>query len=246
MKTGMVRSFLRTLLVQASWNHDRMLGVGAGHALEPLLRDLPGGQDGNRYREALGRGSRFFNAHPYTASFAVGALARAEHEGVSGEHVDRLRRALIGPLGSLGDKLVWAGALPAAAGMGLVVAAIATPLAGAATFLVLHNLVHVALRAWGLSAGWRYGTNIARALAAPMLRRGLRIAGPVAATAVGLALPPVAVWLIGDLAMNARLGVGLMALAGIVVARWIAPAYGGLRFGVAALAIAFLAGVLWP
>jgi PTS system mannose-specific IID component len=245
MKTGMLRSFLRTLLVQASWNHDRMLGLGTAHALEPLLRDLPGGQDGDRYRDAVGRGSQFFNAHPYMASFAIGALARAEHESAPPEHVDRLRRALAGPLGSLGDKLVWAGTLPAAAGVGLFVAVLATPLAGAVTFLVLYNLVHLTLRAWGLSAGWRYGIGIAKALAAPVLRRGLRVAGPAAATALGLALPPVAVWLIGDLATNARIGVALVAILGIVTARWIAPAFGGLRFGLAALAVAFLVGALW-
>jgi PTS system mannose-specific IID component len=241
----MLRSWLRTLLVQASWNYDRMLGLGVGHAIEPLLRDLPGGREGTRYREAVGRGSQFFNAHPYMAGIAIGAEARAEHENLPPEHVRRLRGALAGPLGSLGDKLIWAGVLPTAVGLGLMVAAVTTPLAGALAFLVLYNVAHFTLRAWGLSAGWKYGTGIAKALAAPVLQRGLRLAGPAAALAVGLALPPVAVLLVGDLALNARIGVGLVAVVGIAVARWVAPSFGGLRFGVGALVIALVVGVLW-
>ena len=246
MKRGMMRTWLRTLLIQASWNHDRMLGVGVGHALEPLLRDLPGGENGGRYREAVGRGSQFFNAHPYMVGIAIGAVARAEHDKVPGEHVRRLRGALVGPLGSLGDKLVWAGLLPTAAGVGLAVSAVTTPVVGAITFLIAYNAAHFTLRAWGLGAGWKYGTGIAKALGAPLLRRGLRIAAPASALAIGVALPLVAAWLVEGLALNARIGVALVAALGVIIARWLAPAFGGLRFGLAVVAMALLAGFLWP
>jgi len=58
------------------------------------------------------RQSAYFNAHPYLAAVAVGALARAELAGVPPERIERFRTALSGPLGSVGDRLVWAGWLP--------------------------------------------------------------------------------------------------------------------------------------
>src|SRR5256884_9559684 len=99
-----------------------MQGIGIGVAEEALLQDLrtEGGADGVAYRAAVARGARFFNAHPYLCGLAVGAAARAEHDGVPPEQVERLRTALCGPLGSLGDRLVWAGGLPFTSGLALI------------------------------------------------------------------------------------------------------------------------------
>src|SRR5207244_10928421 len=96
------------------------MGIGGGE--EPLLPDLrrEGGDDGVAYRAAVARGAHFFNAHPYLCGLAVGAAARAELDGVPPEQVERLRTALCGPLGSLGDRLVWAGGLAVTAGLGAV------------------------------------------------------------------------------------------------------------------------------
>ncbi len=245
MKPGLLRSLLRTFVVQAAWNHERMIGVGVAHAMEPLLRDLPGGRGGDAYAAALERGSQFFNAHPYLAGAAVGAVARAEHEGVAPDQVRRLRGALAGPLGSVGDKLVWAGALPVASGVGLVVGATVSPTAGAVTFLVLYNLAHVPLRAWALAAGWRWGTGIARALSAPGVQWSMRVAGPLAGLAVGIAIPVAAAWLVQELHPGARLGVAIVAAAAVVVARWLAPAFGGVRLGIAVLVLTLAVGIVW-
>src|SRR5204863_219879 len=80
----LVRTLLRLFTVQGSWNYERMQGIGVGVAEEPLLRDLraEGGSDGVAYRTAVARGAHFFNAHPYLCGLAVGAAARAEHDGV--------------------------------------------------------------------------------------------------------------------------------------------------------------------
>ncbi len=237
-------ALLRTLMFQASWNYDRMLGVGMAHASEPLLRDLPGGREGASYREAMHRATQFFNAHPYMAGMAVGAVARAEHQGVPGEQVRRLRHALIGPLGSVGDKLVWAGVLPAVVGLGLVVTAFVSPLAGIVIFLIAYNAVHLGIRTWALRAGWRSGPAIARELTAGGIQRGLRVVGPVAAMAVGFALPVVAEWLAEDFQLRSRLSIGLVAVMAIVFSRWIVPTFGTLRFGLAAAAFALVVGWL--
>ncbi|PYO82959.1 MAG: hypothetical protein DMD65_07125 [Gemmatimonadetes bacterium] len=158
------KSLLRLFTVQGSYDYERMQGIGVGVAEEPLLRDLRaaangggGGGGGAAYRAAVARGAHFFNAHPYLCGLAVGAAARAEHEGVPPEQVERLRAALCGPLGSLGDRLVWTGWLPCTTGLAIAGVALGLDLRAVGAFLVVYNLGHVALRWWALRAGWARG-----------------------------------------------------------------------------------------
>jgi mannose/fructose/N-acetylgalactosamine-specific phosphotransferase system component IID len=239
-----VRAGFRLLTVQACFNYERMLGVGLGYATEPLLRQLPGGPDGAPYREALQRSTRYFNAHPYLVGLAAGAMARAEHDTVPGPQIERLRTALLGPLGAVGDRLVWAGTLPAASAVGLALSADARAGLGAAALLTLYNVPHVILRVWGLVAGWRYGLRLARALGTPALLWALRLMGPIAAVAVGCALPLVARRLIGDLDLAVWTATGLSAAAAVVVLRWLAPSLGAVKLGLAATAAVLLGAAL--
>ena len=148
--------FFRLLAVQGAWNYETLVGNGIGFCLEPALRRLPGGLDGAAYRTALARESQYFNAHPYLTSVAVGALARAELDGESPERIERFRTALCGPLGALGDRLVWATFLPLCSFLALVVyGAGGSPLATVVTFLGVFNAGPLGLRLWGLQAGWR-------------------------------------------------------------------------------------------
>lgn len=241
-------SFLRLFTVQGSWNYERMLGVGVGVAEEPLLRalaegDAPGGDAA--YRAAVARGAHFFNAHPYLCGLAVGAAARAEYDGADPEQVERLRRALCGPLGSLGDRLVWAGWLPLTAALALGAAALGLGWWAIVAFLVAYNLGHLALRWWALRAGWRLGTQVAAALHHPVLQRAAALTGPAMALAVGAALPLVAVYLAGPFADWARAALAGVAAGGFLVLRWRPGAVTGLRLGLAVIAVAVMAGWAW-
>jgi PTS system mannose-specific IID component len=121
----------------------------------------------------LARESRYFNAHPYLASVAVGALARAELDGESPERIERFRTALCGTLGSVGDRLVWAGWLPFCSLASLALFGLgARTLSVVGFFLVAYNVGHFALRIWGLNTGWTHGLRVASALGNPVLRRG--------------------------------------------------------------------------
>ena len=182
--------FLRLLAIQGAWNYETLLGNGVGFAIEPALRRLPGGRGGPAYRAALSRQSKYFNAHPYMAAVAVGALARAELDGEDPVRIERFRTALCGPLGSCGDRLVWAAWLPLCSVLGLLVWGLGGgPVAVVATFLLVYNAGHLALRAWGLHVGLALGLKVASALAAPWLRRGPQLLGQVAIAAAGVALP---------------------------------------------------------
>ncbi len=185
-----VEIFIRQLAVQASWNYELLLGTGIGFCLEPALRHLSGGREGEAYRSAMARQSAYFNAHPYLTAVAVGSLARAELERAPAGQIDRFRTALCGPLGSVGDRLVWAGWLPfcsllalAAFGLG------ASPLVVLLIFLGLYNVGHIGLRIWGLRVGWTHGMRVAAALANPVLRQGPTYIARAAAVLAGVALP---------------------------------------------------------
>lgn len=185
-----VAMFFRLLAVQSAWNYETLVGNGIGFCVEPALRRLPGGVQGSAYRQALARESQYFNAHPYLTSVAVGALARAELDGEAPERIERFRTALCGPLGALGDRLVWATFLPLCSFVALVAFGFgASPPVAVLTFLVLYNLGHVGLRIWGLQAGWRKGLEVAQSLGHPLLQRAQPLLGRFASVLAGLALP---------------------------------------------------------
>src|SRR5260370_25391465 len=93
-----VRIFSRMLAIQGSWNYETLIGNGIAFCGEPALHQLPGGTKGREFKEALTRGGAYFNAHPYLAAVAVGALARAE---LSGAPPDRIRPCPTAPCGPL-------------------------------------------------------------------------------------------------------------------------------------------------
>jgi PTS system mannose-specific IID component len=202
--------FIRLLAIQGSWNYEILLGNGIGFCLEPALRLLPDGLHSPAFHEALARESRYFNAHPYLASVAVGALARAELDGEDPVRIERFRTALCGPLGSVGDRLVWAGWLPFCSLLSLAVFGLgASALTVVLLFLGLYNVGHLGLRIWGLNTGWNHGLRVASALGNPVLRHGPQQIARVAALATGVAIP---------LALGRVIGPGRNYIGGVLIA----------------------------
>ncbi|MGH7669740.1 MAG: PTS system mannose/fructose/sorbose family transporter subunit IID, partial [Gemmatimonadaceae bacterium] len=190
---------LRLLAVQGSWNYETLMGNGIGFCLEPALRGLPGGVHAPAFKAAMARQSRYFNAHPYLAAFAVGALARAELDGEPGDRIERFRTALCGPLGSVGDRLVWAGWLPLSSFLALALFGLGGSAAVVlVAFLVVYNIGHVALLLWGMRTGWKQGLGVAVGLGHPVLRRGPAVLARAAALAAGFALPLAFTRVVGE------------------------------------------------
>jgi PTS system mannose-specific IID component len=242
----LARTFVRLFSVQGSWNYDRMIGIGAGVAEEPLLRDLARTDGDAVYRAAVGRGAGFFNSHPYLAGLAVGAKARAELEHVAPEQIDRLRSALCGPLGSLGDRLVWAGWLPFVSALAVAAAVLGAGPLAVVGFLVVYNAGHMALRWWALRAGWDHGMRVAAALHAPALQRAARFTAPAMAFAAGLALPAAAAALASGESTWERATVIGAAIVGLSLLTWLRTALDGARLGLAVTVLALVVGgVLW-
>ncbi|MDE3005106.1 MAG: PTS system mannose/fructose/sorbose family transporter subunit IID [Gemmatimonadota bacterium] len=178
---GGMGMLLRSLVIQGVWNYRTMLGAGFAFALLPTLKRVFG-DDPVALGQAIERHSEHFNAHPSLAPIALGAIARLETDGADSDTVRRFRTAVCGPLGGLGDTLVWATWLPLVAVCALVLYWFGAPGGGVAlTFVVVYNLGHLGLRAWGLRLGLDSGRDVgARLTAADLGGVARRLQGPLA------------------------------------------------------------------
>jgi mannose PTS system EIID component len=236
--------FVRMLAVQGSWNYETLLGTGIGFVMEPALRFLPGGVNGPAYRSALARESRYFNAHPYLTGIAVGALTRAELEGVDPARIERFRSALASPLGSVGDRLVWASWLPFCSVVALgVFGAGGSALAVVGTFLLLYNAGHFLLRAWGLHVGLARGLNVASALGNPVMRQGPQYIGSATALVAGVALPIALQRVVGPSRALVG-GIVVAALVGLLILARLRERAEGWRIALGVLAVFVLYSIL--
>lgn len=179
---GIKRSLARLLFVQAGWTYERMGGIGVACAARPLLEE---GLPAERRPAAIARSAEFFNSHPWLAGLAVGAEARAERDGVDPEQIRRLRAALGGPLGALGDRTIWAGLFPLLSGTALLAALfVGWPAALAA--VVMAGVVRLEMTRWALLRGLGAGMQVAGALKRSILSRYQATLGFSAALAVGV------------------------------------------------------------
>jgi PTS system mannose-specific IID component len=185
-RRSLAATFFRSFLIQGSWNYRTMLGSGFAFAMMPSLRALFK-NDPPAFEAALRRHLEHFNAHPYLAGIALGAALRLEADGEADDGVRRFKTAVRGPLGGIGDALVWASWLPAVSMFALSLYWLGTPeWVSVVVFLGLYNLGHVGLRAWGFQAGLSDGRGVGRSLTAAALGRWTERVRALAALFLGV------------------------------------------------------------
>jgi PTS system mannose-specific IID component len=183
--------FLRSFLIQGSWNYRTLIGSGFCFALLPVLRTLYG-DDRDKLEEAIARHSRVFNSHPYLAPLALGAVATLEAQGEAAEGVDRFKNAVRGSLGTLGDRLVWTGWRPVTLLVALAFLLLGAPWwAGVLGYLLVYNTGHLLLRGWAFKIGSHEPRRVAERLRHPAVERLQRWLTLLGAFLVGLVLPVV-------------------------------------------------------
>jgi PTS system mannose-specific IID component len=219
-RAAMASAFVRSFLIQGSWNYHTMIGSGFAFAMLPGLRRLFS-ENPEQMDASVRRHSEHFNAHPYLCNVALGAALRLEADGADPETVRRFKLAVRGPLGSLGDSLVWATWLPgvSVAAMGLFWLGL-PPWMVVAFFLTVYNVAHIGLRTWGFRAGLRDGLDVGRGL------------GEADLTGWTVRLKPLVVGLLGVLAGAVLGGAGGLGDAGALWAGLGAVGFlGGLLVG---------------
>lgn len=209
--------FLRSFAIQGSWNYRTLQGSGFAFALMPALRYVHGA-DTERLQEAVVRHTGLFNAHPYLAGVALGAVARMEADGEDPAIIERFKAALRGSLGALGDRVIWAGWRPACVLLALgVLLATYSATAAVAIFLVVYNAGHLALRWWALRLGLEQGRRVGEALRQSPLERWHDIVLRAAALLLGVCVPLVAA---GALTMSSLPTLWMVGPAAAVLLGW--------------------------
>ncbi len=172
-----LKVFLRSLVLQASWNPQRMQNLGLLSCLLPLRSSLPR-RDSNADRVFCRRYYEFFNTNPYLANFIIGGLIRLEQEMADGHPLDArtpltYRDSLGRVFASLGDQLFWLGLRPAMI-MGLCLLGLLGYTGGILWAVGAFAFLQLGLRWWALGKGYRLGTEILGLLRHPFWHAAIR------------------------------------------------------------------------
>ena len=152
--------WLRLLLLQASWNFERLQGIGFFYSLLPGLKKLYS-------KEELLAVSRryvgYFNTHIYLAPMVAGAVLKLEEEKASGTvdptlEIDDFKEMVAAPYAAIGDALFWGGLRPLAAGVALFFA-VKGILWAPLIFVLTYNIVPTWFRTAFFVRGYRQGMN---------------------------------------------------------------------------------------
>ena len=188
----LLRMFGRSFFMQAVWNYHSLVSIGFCYALVPAAKRIFK-EKGERIK-FLCRHLNFFNAHPYFASFAIGSVARAEEEQqLKGNpdpgQVERLKNALIGPLGAIGDQVFWANIKPSSIMVAVLGILVFRELQGQLFFLVfmllLYNVPHLYVRAAGIYKGYQMGFEVYKILNLTEYNKLKKLYGAVGAITLG-------------------------------------------------------------
>ncbi len=157
-RSVLARIFMRSFLLQASWNFERMQSLGVLYILAPALRVLYRGEALTR---AYQRHLSYFNTHPYMASPILGMTLALEEERSRNEtdgtvDVEEFKSMIMAPYAAMGDAFFWGGIRPFAACVAIFIA-LQGALWAPVVFLVLFNLPHLCIRIGGLVGGYKHG-----------------------------------------------------------------------------------------
>src|SRR3989304_7612897 len=116
MKRLLRKLLFRSFFLQTGFNYERLQGLGWCWVIRPLVKTFQIPNPGEFYLKNL----EPFNANPYISTYAAGAVTRLIQEKKEWEEIGRLKNTLRGPLGSLGDNLIWKEIRPALLALGIV------------------------------------------------------------------------------------------------------------------------------
>ena len=173
-----------------------MLGLGFCFCTVPIVKRLY--KDEQRCSLFLKRHIDFFNAHPYFASWALGAVAREEEKAFTTgatdtEAIRTFKERMAGPLGVLGDQLFWSRIKPLSAGLGVLLA-LTIGYSAVIVFIVLYNVPHMYVRVKGLFLGYKNGFSVTSYLSMERFRGFLKALNIASMLVCGLLFMAAAKW----------------------------------------------------
>lgn len=154
------RVFFRSFFIQASWNFERMQNLGFCYSILPVLKSLHSSDD---LKKAIKRHLEFFNTQPYMTAPILGVVSWMEeslHKGHLLQHdVSAVKTGVMGSYGAIGDSFFW-GALRPFSSVLAVCLVIASYTFAPAVFLIIFNVPHLLVRAYGFWSGAIHGIEV--------------------------------------------------------------------------------------
>ena len=233
-KKAMSKMVWRSLMLQASFNYERMQANGWLYSIAPGLEEIH--TDKDDLSVSMTHNLEFFNTHPFLVTFVMGIVLSLEQQKADVQTIRSVRVAAMGPLGGIGDALFWFTLVPISAGL-TANWAIEGSILGPILFFVIVFGVQMAMRFWLMNWSYSLGTSAIGALtknakeftrAASML--GVFVVGALTcnygATSLGIMIPngekPINIQglLNGVLPMALPLGLTLMCFYLIKHKNW--------------------------
>jgi PTS system mannose-specific IID component len=184
-KPNLFRLYLRSFLIQTGFTYERLLALGFAWILIPLLKSMV--TSAEKRRDFLRRHLLSFNANPYLTAYAVGAVARMEKEDADPQQIIRFKELMRGPLGAVGDNLIWQNLRPTLLFLGVVLAGGMGAYAALVIWL-MFNLYQAYLRGRGIYKGYALGLGISSDLGRGHLQMVAKWSGRMGAALAGLIL----------------------------------------------------------
>ncbi len=105
----------RSMLLQASFNYERMQASGWLYGLLPALKKI------HTNKRDLARAMKghmgFFNTHPFLVTFVIGIILAMERSKQDVNSIQSTKIAVGAPLGGIGDAMFWLTLLPICGGL---------------------------------------------------------------------------------------------------------------------------------
>ncbi len=146
----------RSLNLQASFNYERMQAAGWLYCILPGLEKIH--TDKDDLSTSMQHNLEFFNTHPFLVTFVMGIILSLEQQKADIGTIRAVRVAAMGPLGGIGDAIFWFTLVPITAGITANMA-INGSLAGPILFLLIFNIVQMAVRFWLMNWSYELGSK---------------------------------------------------------------------------------------
>lgn len=172
-KKDLINVWIRSNFQQASFNFERIHGLGFCFDMVPIIKRLYSSKEDRS--AALKRHLGFFNVTPAAAGPVIGITAAMEESKANGAPLDdnsinSIKIGFMGPLCGVGDPLVWGTLRPITAALGASLALKGSVL-GPIVFFLLFNIVRLALLWFGLDYGYKRGVAVVKDLAGNALQK---------------------------------------------------------------------------
>ena len=138
--------------LQASFNYERMQACGWLWGMLPGLQKIHTNKED--LKASMAHNLDFLNTHPFLVTFVMGIVLSLEQNKADTATIRSVRISAAGPLGGIGDALLWLTLVPITAGLTANMA-MEGQIIGAVLFLIIFNAVQFAVR-FGLMY-WSYG-----------------------------------------------------------------------------------------